>query len=79
MSRSTPAFAYRLAQSANDREYNAALFTAQHLMRPQSAGVQQRASSFKAPTVQKPKEALWVRIKNRLLDIWQKVKEYVND
>ena len=65
MSRSTPAFAYRLAQSANDRAHNAALFTYQRSQRH-------------AP-IPKPKEALWVRIKNRLLDIWQKVKEYVND
>lgn len=68
MSRSTPAFAYRLAQSANDRAYNAALFTAQRSYR-----------GGKFEPVTKPKEALWVRIKNRLLDIWQKVKEYVND
>ena len=33
MSRSTPAFAYRLAQSANDRAYNAALFTSQQIGR----------------------------------------------
>jgi hypothetical protein len=65
MSRSTPAFAYRLAQSASDRAYNAALFTAQRSQRHEPKP--------------KPKESLWVRIKNRLLDIWQKVKEYVND
>ncbi|MFJ4131849.1 hypothetical protein [Pseudomonas cyclaminis] len=65
MSRSTPAFAHRLAQSANDRAYNAALFTYQRTQR-----------HAKTP---KPKENFWVRIKNRLWDIWQKVKEYVND
>ena len=65
MSRSTPAFAHRLAQSANDRAHNAALFTYQRTQR-----------HAQTP---KPKKALWVRVKNRLLDIWQKVKEYVND
>lgn len=65
MSRSDRSFAHRLAQSKTDIAYNAALWNFRR--------------SMQAATHQAPKAALWVRIKNRLLDIWEKVKEYVND